>query len=115
YVARHSDFVAAPSAYMRDWVRGQGWVLPPDERVRVLGYPFLPGELPAATAPTAPCFKRLVFFGRLETRKGIELFVDALRIVRKERPSALQALEEIVFLGKTGVHRYGSPQDVQAL
>ncbi len=115
YVARHSDFVVSPSIYMRDWVRGQGWPLPPEERVRVLGYPFFPAAPAAAPVPAVPRFKRLVFFGRLETRKGIELLIDGLRIIQQERPAALHGIEEIVLLGKPGLSRYGSIEEVQAL
>ena len=115
YVARHSDFVVSPSAYMRDWVVEQGWPLPSPEQVRVLGYPFMPGQPPVAPVAAASRFKRLVFFGRLETRKGIELFLDALRILKHERSAVLQGIEEIVLLGKPGIHRHFTPEAIQTL
>lgn len=162
YVGRHSDFVVAPGQYMLDWVRGAGWKLPTDERVRVLALPFYPtsARVPAiaeaeqvaaaaaapigihdaatapggaalalrssvpvhtmddstttATAPGATCrrFKRLVFFGRLETRKGIELFVNGL--ARLQGKPCLRGIEEIILLGGASKNSFGGTEEVIA-
>ncbi|MDQ7033861.1 MAG: glycosyltransferase [Anaerolineae bacterium] len=45
-------------------------------------------------------FRRIVYFGRMETRKGFEVFVEALRLLKLE--------QEIVFLGAEASNRYGS-------
>lgn len=80
YMTEHSDIVAAPSQYSIDWARGNGWRLPPGERIFVLKYPWTPGPdyVAEPAEPPAAAFKRMVYFGRIETRKGIDLFVDAL-------------------------------------
>ncbi|MBZ0298028.1 MAG: glycosyltransferase [Anaerolineae bacterium] len=108
YVARHSDYVVASSEYILDWVRRQGWRLPSVERVRALGYPFFPNQLQTSTVTThAPHFKRLVFFGRLETRKGLELFIDTLAYLKHDlKSTTLDTLEEVIFMGKEGEHSY---------
>ncbi len=111
YVTQHSDFVAAPSSYVFEWARQNSWKLPPEDRLFALGYPLLPASehLALAAPPLAHSFKRVVFFGRLETRKGIDLFIDALAKLKHQ--SCLDSLEEIVLLGINGVHKYGQPED----
>lgn len=107
YVARYSDYVVASSEYILDWVRKQGWRLPPAERVRALGYPFFPNPpQTGATAEPAKQFRRIAFFGRLETRKGLELFIDTLVYLNDRNSPALQTLKEIVLIGKEGEHSY---------
>jgi glycosyltransferase involved in cell wall biosynthesis len=97
YSALHSDFVVSPSRYMVDWLRTNGWEF--REEPLVLGLPYLPPE--RASAPlTRVATKRLVFFGRLQTRKGFSLFVSALRHLFDHVPSALAGVEEIVLLGE---------------
>src|SRR5262249_43515355 len=65
----------SPSAYMFDYARSIGWQVRPD--ARVVAYPFPePQFVPAAAAAGVP---ELVFFGRLETRKGLEGFLRAAR------------------------------------
>lgn len=75
-----ADAVVSPSAYMLDWMRSRGWRLP--ERSFVQQYvrsaaadAFAADEAPAP-APAGPT--ELVFFGRLEPRKGLRVFCDAL-------------------------------------
>jgi glycosyltransferase involved in cell wall biosynthesis/GT2 family glycosyltransferase len=92
YSARHSDFVVSPSRYMAEWVRFNGWDLPHDPAV--LGLPYLAEPKSPAGPPAAA--RRIVFFGRLQTRKGVSLFVAALGSFFQE----LAAIEEIVFLGE---------------
>jgi glycosyltransferase involved in cell wall biosynthesis len=114
YVPQHSDFVVSPSQYMLDWAKHNGWVLPPEDRVRVLPYPFIPAhEFPASTTEAGHKFERLVFFGRLDTRKGIDLFVNSL-IALQGKP-CLQSLKEVVLLGARGDNLYGEPEDIARL
>jgi glycosyltransferase involved in cell wall biosynthesis len=55
-------------------------------------------------------FHRIVFFGRLETRKGLELFVKTVGKL-KSRP-CMRSIREIVFLGGLASNNIGSPHDV---
>jgi glycosyltransferase involved in cell wall biosynthesis/GT2 family glycosyltransferase len=96
YSALHSDFVVSPSRYMVEYLRGTGWSFQTDPVV--LGLPYLAPEKKPAPG-TKAATKRLVFFGRLETRKGFPLFVSSLRLLFAQEPAALQGIEEIVFLG----------------
>ena len=72
---RLADVVISPSAYMVDWMQSKGWGLP--ERLFIQQY-----VRSRAVAEPAPerhgSIDEFVFFGRLETRKGIRLFCDAL-------------------------------------
>ncbi len=97
YSVQHSDYVISPSQFLVDWLQGQGWQLPQDNRLRVMGYPFLSSEH-TQTIPPLSEFNRIVFFGRLDTGKGFDLFVDTLL--------SLKLSQEIVFLGMKGVHSY---------
>lgn len=93
YAARHSDAVIAPSRYIVEWARRSGFRF--REEPRVLGLPYRPGKTPPPPVRPAGPPRRLVFFGRLEPRKGLALLADALRRI----PDALAGLEEIVLLG----------------
>lgn len=87
-----ADELWSPSRYMLRWLRRERWTLP--RRITVLPYLVLdqpqPGQSAAAARP------ELAFFGRLETRKGLDVFCDALDLVvaRGLAPSA------VAFLGK---------------
>lgn len=94
---RRADTVISPSAYLLDWMRMRHWKLAPDSRVIPN---LIPRELQRTTSPSgrpAPV-RRLVFFGRLEARKGLGIFCDAmdrLPVVSRQR------IDELVFLGKS--------------
>ncbi len=91
YCARHSDFVVSPSAYMVRHLSGLGWEFPGD--VEVLGLPMpLPAPEPQLPAPN---IKQIVYFARLEERKGIRLFVKALGHLAKQTA----ARPNVVLLG----------------
>lgn len=100
YAARHSDYVVAPSRYIVDWAKSQGWQFP--QEPEILGLPFLPGELPR-TDGIATRLTRLIYFGRLERRKGYHLFVDALMHLHRRAPDVLARVEEVVLLGHEDV------------
>ncbi|TCH97114.1 glycosyltransferase [Roseococcus sp. SYP-B2431] len=92
--AEGADLVISPSRYMLDWVREAGWRLP--ERAIVL-----PNLLPAGFAcrePTRGPVGELVFFGRLEERKGLALFCQAIGLMI----TAGAPPRRVTFLGKVG-------------
>ncbi len=114
YVVEHSDFVLAPSTYALEWARQQGWQLPAGDRTLALNYPFYPPDRTIVEkSESIAVFERLVFYGRLDTRKGIDLFVDALLTLEGE--SCLRSIKEIVLLGGEGRNKYGSAQKICGL
>jgi GT2 family glycosyltransferase len=103
-----SDMLISPSRYMIAWMREQGWALPPRQVV-------LPNLIPvgapessvdaAADANAMPLRKagEIVFFGRIEPRKGLLIFCDAIdRIAGELGPDI-----KLTFLGKTLDGEYG--------
>lgn len=114
FAIERSDFVAAPTTAYRDYLESEGARLPGDGRTRLLGHPWFP-DRPSSDAPLhAEDFRRLVLFGRLETLKGFDLFVDAVRLLHERNAEVLAGLEEIVFLGREGHHRQPSLDSVAA-
>ncbi|MGF1483399.1 MAG: glycosyltransferase family 4 protein [Opitutales bacterium] len=97
HMERHSallcENVTAPSAHMADWMAAH-WKHP-RERITVVPYAFEPTQTPGAKTCFSG-FRDLIFFGRLETRKGLHFFLQAL-----ERSTLLQEkVRQITFLGK---------------
>jgi glycosyltransferase involved in cell wall biosynthesis len=95
-----ADVVVSPSQYMLEWMRSNGWKLPEKSYVQ-------PNVLPPAVwadreevKPTGGrrSVKELVFFGRLEERKGLVLFCDAVDALSRMACPPF----EVTFLGKTG-------------
>jgi GT2 family glycosyltransferase len=99
YLERRStelaDVVVSPSKYMFDWMAQHGWqITAPTHVIQNL----MPAEAVAADdgEPAAFTVTEWVFFGRLERRKGLHIFLDALRRV----PAELRGRVQITFLGK---------------
>ncbi|MBK8020101.1 MAG: glycosyltransferase [Chloroflexi bacterium] len=112
YAAKHSDYVVAPSQYMFGWAEKNSWELPPLERRRVLKYPFYPRQLHLdhqAPETYGEHYREIVFFGRLETRKGFELFVEAL--IDLQARDLLAHIEQITLMGTNGQHRFGPVEE----
>ena len=105
-----ADVVVSPSAYLLDWMRGQGWSLP--ERARAIPYLTRRGAL-GEPAPEPPAsverVELLVFFGRLEERKGLLPFAAGLNAVDPR----LLAGVELEFFGRAA--KGWSPERVTAL
>lgn len=80
YSARHSDFVVSPSRYMARHLEGIGWKFPGE--VEVLGLPMPRPENGSAYNPSTP-LRTIVYFGRVEERKGVRIFVAALQNLAK--------------------------------
>jgi len=91
-----ADAVVSPSAYLADWMRGEGWELP--ERTFVIPHVSRAGAT-SQEPPPGPELRRverLVFFGRLEERKGVRPFIAALNALDPE----LLGSVEVEFLGR---------------
>eukprot|EP01111_Echinosteliopsis_oligospora_P011156 TRINITY_DN3610_c0_g1_i1.p1 TRINITY_DN3610_c0_g1~~TRINITY_DN3610_c0_g1_i1.p1 ORF type:complete len:2035 (+),score=495.14 TRINITY_DN3610_c0_g1_i1:180-6284(+) len=97
----NADAVWTPSAYIASWLSLKGWNLPKDN-LHLLPLPAGPEFDPASTiAPTIVRPKEFVFFGRLETRKGLALFCDAVDLMAKVSKNLPEDLT-ITFLGSSG-------------
>src|SRR5205823_8488537 len=77
YAFENADVQASPSRYMFEYARSIGWNVRSD--ARVIPNPAVSREGEAAAEPqrrgsaaASPSRPELVFFGRLETRKGLE-------------------------------------------
>lgn len=78
-----ADVVVSPSAYLLGWMRARGWRLPEETRVipyftesAVTGEPVAP-----AARPEPNPLRRLVFFGRIDEKKGLKTFAAAVHQV----------------------------------
>ena len=96
---RLADVVISPSHYMLDWIEKEGWEIPKNAYVQPHAWHGEPAR--AGAAPVSQFYEtrpvhEIVFFGRLEIRKGLEMFCDALDLVC-ERSAALFS---VTFLGK---------------
>ena len=90
-----ADAVVSPSRYLLAWAARWGFRFPRDLYVQPYVSPT-PGALPAGESRP---ISELVFFGRLESRKGLELFCDALEILAGR---AVLPGPSVTFLGKIG-------------
>jgi glycosyltransferase involved in cell wall biosynthesis len=100
-----ADVLWSPSRYLIEWARSRGFELPkqtfvqqyclPSQRLREQGEG--PADFPAVRYGQAAPPKEIVFFGRLEERKGLRLFCNAVHSLRQE--FADRAIS-VTFLGK---------------
>ncbi|MBY0524324.1 MAG: glycosyltransferase [Gemmataceae bacterium] len=89
YAFEHADVQLSPGRYMLDYACGLGWHVNDDAKVVSCASPqaiHVAREVDWAEEP------ELVFFGRLEIRKGLALFIEALH--------ELDPAIRVTFLGK---------------
>ena len=84
-----ADTLASPTEHMRAYLQARGWRLPTDTRVIPNVMPAIEAE-PKQEAPELNTGHvkrvwRLAFFSRMEERKGLKVFVDALHMLDAER------------------------------
>jgi O-antigen biosynthesis protein len=91
-----ADVLWSPSAYMMDWMSAHHWELPARRFVRPYILPYASRTGRAEAAAHEPSSSELVFFGRLESRKGLVLFCDALDQLQRDYEGPLR----ITFLGR---------------
>lgn len=93
----NSDVVWTPSNFLASWLSVQGWNL--TSEVHLL--PLPPGpEVRGVKESVHIKAKELVFFGRLEKRKGLLLFCDAVDLLNKMHNVPKHTT--ITFLGTSG-------------
>jgi glycosyltransferase involved in cell wall biosynthesis len=97
-----ADVVVSPSAFMVDWLRAQRWAMPARSFVQQNIQPR--NVTVSRTVFSAPATE-IVFFGRLETRKGLELFCDAMDLLVSDR--GVGQLRLVTFLGRSSETRRG--------
>lgn len=97
YCAQYSDYVISPSRYMFDWVRSKNWQLA--HNAHILPCCMLEDRVEVAFNWASDTPVTLAFFGRLETRKGLEPFLAALGLL----PQAVKTkIAKVLFIGKEG-------------
>ena len=101
YVERRSvalaDLVVSPSQYLFDWMHEQGWPLPQKCFVQQYVRPATARQPRPNEGDGPRPVKEWVFFGRLEPRKGLVLFCDALDKLKAE--GEFKNIK-VTFLGK---------------
>ena len=94
-----ADVLICPSAAMRGWLTENGWALPADSRV--IPYLFETVDATAQPRGLAPGqVREIIFFGRLETRKGLEPFLAALERLAVEASPDTPDPILVHFVGK---------------
>ncbi len=89
YSFEYADIQLSPSRYMFEYARQIGWDVRAD--AQVIPYPYPEAEfVPARSSQEG--VPELVFFGRLETRKGLQVFVRAVQ--------QLDPRIKVTFLGR---------------
>ncbi len=96
-----ADVVVSPSQYLMNWIADRGWSIPPRAYVQPYIMPRL-AHPPKRSAPGRQPVDELVFFGRLETRKGIELFCDAIDRIAADFNDRIRC---VTFLGRENTVR----------
>jgi len=104
YAAEHSDGVVCPSRELLRWVREIGWALPDDTRWLPTWTPWKKGVAQPAIDPG-----HLVFLARLETRKGLDIFTNAISRFCESPPEGCRQLR-VSIVGKPGVV-FGVPSE----
>ena len=90
---RLADRVIAPSRSMANWIMARWGATPP----AVIPYCYDESVArPSGVVEHKGPFRHIVFFGRLETRKGVQLLTRALA----SSPLLQQAVDRVTFLGK---------------
>ncbi|EPJ5820610.1 glycosyltransferase [Pluralibacter gergoviae] len=102
-VVEMADMVVSPSQYLIDWMLGKDWKLPALRSVILNCEPFsgfgkyIHSDISEKDAAILTSKVELVFFGRLETRKGLDIFLRALKKLSKNDK---EYISKITFLGK---------------
>ncbi|HEX8174960.1 MAG TPA: class I SAM-dependent methyltransferase [Pyrinomonadaceae bacterium] len=100
-----ADVLWSPSKYLTEWATQRGFELPDETFIQQYCLPSQrlreqdegPSAFPAVSYGRAAPPKEIVFFGRLEERKGLRLFCNAIHTLRQELAARNIT---VTFLGK---------------
>ncbi len=101
YAFERADIQLSPSRYMVDYTRAAEWKVRDEHLV---AYPFPDPEDDERPVDQAAGLRKIAFFGRLEQRKGLDVFLDAIDEVPTEH--------QIVFLGRDSKFEGRSAKEV---
>lgn len=107
YPVRHTDILVSPSQYALNYAEKEaGWALAENRVVcpYMLELPEVEDRQEDEEAPA------VIFFGRLETRKGIHLFLSALAQLHQRE--AAQCPRRVVFIGNHSTTPMGPSSEV---
>jgi len=108
YCVEYADIVLSPSNYMLEWARNKGWKLPTHKEI--LPYLlYLPVHEGVRADPAN--IPDIIFFGRLETRKGLELFLQSMSLSHPIFQKKGKKIN-ILFLGKTASSASGHSKKI---
>lgn len=98
YAVEHADLVISPTMHLIDRAISSGWKLPESRAllpcfIDVLPWAVIPEGIP----------DELIYYGRLETSKGLEVFAGALRNLVSHSAQAGASKRKVTFLGKPGI------------
>jgi glycosyltransferase involved in cell wall biosynthesis/predicted O-methyltransferase YrrM len=88
-----ADLLWSPSRYLLDWIAARDYELPAQTCIQQYAIPRGEQSAPRQQSPVT----ELVFFGRLEERKGLRVFCNAVNLLRDE---LAQRGITVTFLGK---------------
>lgn len=91
------DVLTSPTQYLLDWMGEHGFIFPKETIV----LPYIIGEQLAERRTEIKTIDEIVFYGRLEKRKGLHVFVQAIRRIRMFGESLIDFDRlKLTFLGK---------------
>jgi glycosyltransferase involved in cell wall biosynthesis/predicted O-methyltransferase YrrM len=105
---RCADVVWSPSRYMIGWARDHDFALPSRTFVQQYSLPDA-ARLPEVAYGARRAPREIVFFGRLEERKGLRLFCNALQLIADElvaRDVSVTFLGKVQFCGGLAADEY---------
>ena len=82
--AELADVLISPSQYLLDWMAHKGWKMPARTDVIQNIHPVAEQLSAATDSKGSTKITEIVFFGRLETRKGLVMFCDAIDLLHRE-------------------------------
>lgn len=95
YCCKNCDLLISPSKHMFNWALDNGWDL--NDNRKVIPYCY-ENQVKVKINKTLD-LGHIIFFGRLETRKGLKIFCDAVLDAIHEKPNLFN---KISFVGKIG-------------
>lgn len=95
YCVQNCDVAISPSSYMFDWAKKAKWKLADLQKV----IPYCFNSITLQNSNRSVDVSHLIFFGRLETRKGLEYFVESLL--------KMDNITKVSFVGKISMTSEG--------